>query len=370
MVLVLFFSSTANALPAQQCSVHMNSKVSSFWQNNKYSVCQELKKNLAMTREKTTAACLSFAEVDPAEVKKWSAQVPSDQCSTTFTTNDLQLISTKMKHKIDQDVAQEFMRELEQYNNLIQAPFLEKNWPCFGSGANSVQVEDFINEVTRLKSELLNQAELFNAKEKSAPNKEEASFWKKAKDFLDRNSKSPLADLHPAARIAASALLGALSWRVRGGAGNLGTTTKARWLGLGLPFMGLGYLNGGVDGLIAGFLMVPPVHLGWADWMSMGRNGNSSKSNDVMAMTVRGLMQTSLSGSYLWARGYGPGMLLSGAAMGPCYWGAWEYYPNKAKPRVPFFGSYLLDGPTSVGELCTGAAYGGAMSAVLGSGRN
>lgn len=159
-----------------------------------------------------------------------------------------------------------------------------------------------------------------------------------------------------------SAVAGAALWRFRGGWLPTGSTQTARLVTL-LGFSGIGYFNGGMDGAIAGALNVAPVWInGWGNHFDIGRNGGGS-TRETLMMTARGLLQTSLSGGYLLARGYDGWALGSGLGMGVCYAGG----TNMSERHNITSGnsSAFLDGGTAIGEACTGGLMGLGLSTTL-----
>ncbi len=181
---------------------------------------------------------------------------------------------------------------------------------------------------------------------------------------------------------AISTVAGALLWRARGGAIHTGSTHAARLIfatgGYGL----LGWFNGGLDGAVAGGLTSVPLWIaGWGTYMDIGQSKKSKREkgaalHDTAMMTMRGLLQTSLSGGYLMAQGYDGWALASGAGMGPCYLGStyavrqnsWlvPSRSNSDGTRTPT--NAWIDGSTGYGELCSGAVMGLGLSTTLQNG--
>lgn len=180
--------------------------------------------------------------------------------------------------------------------------------------------------------------------------------------FLDfENTELPLKDIPPSLRMALSTVATSFLWRYRGGwlgPKKGGTTTRRAVTGVGM--MAIGYFNGGLDGAIAGALTVPTMFAPYSKYWDLS-DDNKNLGKNFAYMTGRGLYQTSLAGIYLAARGYGPGMLLSGAAMGPCYYMGW----NQAKDVKLGSGKMIGAAPTQISEMCTGAAMGLGLSGSL-----
>lgn len=167
-----------------------------------------------------------------------------------------------------------------------------------------------------------------------------------------------------------STVAGGLLWRFRGGWLPTGSTQTARLLTVA-GFAGIGWFNGGMDGAVAGALNVVPVWInGWGKNMDQGRV-NGDRSTDFLAMTARGLLQTSLSGGYLLARGYDGWGLASGLGMGACYAGGYavaDHYRLKERSQS---SRVVFEGGTSIGEGCTGAVMGlGLSTSLLNGTRN
>jgi hypothetical protein len=368
---MIFFTSAGNAEEKIFCAKHLTSKVRKAWSTNKNPECQDLHKKYEALHKEASKACLAAARVPITDIDE-QQQLASENlgCPVAFSNAEVYEISHSMVDYSKKNMAVELTNILSGYNNILEAPFVDKNWKCFGSSEDSVTREDFLNEAETMRLEIFDQLQLLSksqnemTKNNSQEPEDNRTFWKRVNDFLDRNKEPPFANLHPALRILASTVIGGIGWRIRGGFLNVGSSNGARYLGVGLSYMGLGYLNGGLDGVIAGALMLPATHVGYADYMNIGRTGNP-KSRDALGMTARGLIQTALPGSFLMARGYGPGMLFSGAGMGACYWGSWEYMPKRWENSGYIGNTYLLDGPTSLAETCSGAVFGAGMSGTL-----
>lgn len=201
-----------------------------------------------------------------------------------------------------------------------------------------------------------------------------------------RAKDEPFQSLGKGTKQLISMVAGALLWRARGGAIETGNTHVGRLLFSTLGYGGLGWFNGGTDGLIAGGLSSVPLWLyGWSAWQDQGRgqskasgkwNEGSSRLNDALMMSLRGLFQTSLSGGYLLARGYDGYALASGGAMGLCYAGSYELDAHTQMTQVRNSDGKLvgrnkwIDSPTALGELCSGAFMGAGLSTTLQNGRD
>lgn len=161
--------------------------------------------------------------------------------------------------------------------------------------------------------------------------------------------------------IGASALVGAIAWRGRGGWYGLGSTQLSRVFGV-LPLLPFAWWAGDWHAAIAAALLWPPLMFGWAEWQDMG---TVADNDDFVGMTGRGFLQVSLSVTALH-------LLVSfdaaipfmwvGALMGVIYWLARQ---PKSWPIVTVFGRNLIDGFTSVAELVVGATlYAGFVATV------
>lgn len=169
---------------------------------------------------------------------------------------------------------------------------------------------------------------------------------------------------------ALSTIAGGLLWRFRGGWMPTGSTQTARIITM-IGYSGIGWFNGGMDGAIAGALNVAPVWInGWGTNMDQGRV-NGDRSTDFLAMTARGLLQTSLSGGYLLARGYDGWALGSGLGMGACYAGGYAIADQFQFRNRSQSSGVVFEGGTSLGEGCTGAVMGlGLSTSLLNGTRN
>lgn len=199
-----------------------------------------------------------------------------------------------------------------------------------------------------------------------------------------RASDEPFQFLGKGTKQLISTVAGAFLWRARGGSIETGSTQAGRLIFATLGYGGLGWFNGGTDGLVAGGLSSVPLWIyGWGAWQDQGRNKNStglfndkgSRLNDALMMSLRGLFQTSLSGGYLLARGYDGYALASGGSMGLCYAGSYELDDRTQITQVRDRSGKLvsrnkwIDSPTALGEICTGAFMGAGLSTTLQNGR-
>ncbi len=156
--------------------------------------------------------------------------------------------------------------------------------------------------------------------------------------------------------------LGGIYWRMRGG-GLIptGMTQEARFMFFLRPFEQIGNLAGGSDGSGVVFPMYLDLIInGWSQWMDMGCCQTSAHDEyyDLVAMSQRGYHEVQASAQQLAQKGYDTGALITGGLqMGPCYFYGW--YPLRmftwADPMPPPFSAFM-DGPTAIGEFCTGAS--------------
>lgn len=157
--------------------------------------------------------------------------------------------------------------------------------------------------------------------------------------------------------------VGGLFWRMRGG-GLLDDpqgTQMTRHLFTLLPMRSLGLMAGGTIGRDAGTLIYFAVFKGWGMWMDMGRTKKLTEGDryhDLVSMTNRGKYQVEEAAELLHKNGYDDTYLrMGGLQMGPCYDYSWEHLSAitiGADLKKPY--SVFLEGPTSWGEFCAGAA--------------
>ncbi|KHD87008.1 MAG: hypothetical protein OM95_16805 [Bdellovibrio sp. ArHS] len=171
-----------------------------------------------------------------------------------------------------------------------------------------------------------------------------------------------------------SMYLGGVYWRMRGGGlvSEPQGTQKTRYWYNYLPMKMIGYINGGSDGEIAGELMFLQIFQGWGEWMDMGRTaGGKDAYYDLTYMTDRGVDQVNPLMMALALKGYETADLsIGGMQMGACYYFAWDRLPRftlGADLTAPYAG--FIDGPTAVGELCTGASISLGLSKTLLNGK-
>ena len=174
--------------------------------------------------------------------------------------------------------------------------------------------------------------------------------------------------------------LGGLYWRLRGGGFvDLGGTQTARRLGLRRPYNALGELAGLGHGTEAADGVYCEIFEGWGEWFDMGTTpGQEDKYYDLVRMTRRGYEQirTAVHGSTalnpctipdypfllsiegLNRKGYDTTSLHAGGlSMGPCYYFAWDRllgWTWATDVTAPY--TQAIDGPTALGEVCTGGS--------------
>jgi hypothetical protein len=170
--------------------------------------------------------------------------------------------------------------------------------------------------------------------------------------------------------------LGGVYWRMRGQGLVLepdGTQETRRYYLLE-PFRRIGEIAGGQEGYDAAFDVYLRIFEGWGDWMDMGRTpGGGDRYHDLVGMTDRGKYQVGAAASGLGGLGYDPTALYAGGLqMGPCYFYGWEMladftWGTDPAPQPPY--DVFMDGPTGVGEVCTGAAIALGFARVLLNGK-
>lgn len=184
-----------------------------------------------------------------------------------------------------------------------------------------------------------------------------------------RKGPLPFPSLTREERLFVAFWLGGIYWRMRGGGLiPLGSTQQARFFFLQQPFARIGELSGTTDGADAAFQLYLAVFEGWGQSMDMGTTpGGGDKYADLVGMTGRGERQVKAAAQLLQSRGYDPRALQAGGLqMGPCYFRAFEelpafrYAPNATTPYGPF-----IEGPTAVGEFCSGASIGVGLTRTL-----
>ena len=170
----------------------------------------------------------------------------------------------------------------------------------------------------------------------------------------------PFPSLTAAERKALAFWLGGIYWRMRGGGLiPLGATQDARIYFLLNPFTRIGEVTGGQDGSDAAFDIYLQIFEGWSDWQDMGNvQPGGDKYADLVSMSSRGGRQVGSAVSLLGPRGYDTLALDTGGLhMGPCYF--YGYYPlgwfRWATQLTAPYSAYM-DGPTAIGEFCSGAS--------------
>ncbi|WP_291516720.1 hypothetical protein [Bdellovibrio sp. ArHS] len=292
-------------------------------------------------------ACLLSQNVSS---QKADELIATKVCSTEKGSNlkDISAVAEKINEQNNLTVAEMNQAAKKKYQALLNQNELG-NWErCFTDSQSQKSMKDYL---AKLSTEL--PSDSWNSAAQSKTVSSDGGFWERG------------ADMDPMAKTLISGVAGAALWRMRGGGFfRTGNTQVTRLLSTA-GFAALGAFNGGRDGLIAGALMFPSMTLGYWHTSDSGRDGDRSKWTEIAIMSGRGVLQTSLGGAYLWSQGYGPGFLASGAAMGPCYGASWQAFKNKkVMPEVGF-----IDGPTSMGEVCSGAAFGLGLAATLNYGK-
>lgn len=154
--------------------------------------------------------------------------------------------------------------------------------------------------------------------------------------------------------------IGGVYWRMRGGGLiKFDGTQEARIYGLQRPFGVLGELAGAADGTDAANDIYLAIFNGWGEYMDMGTTpGENDKYYDLAGMTDRGHQQVAGAATRLNGDDYDTTDLIAGGLeMGPCYYFSYDqllgftWAPNMDEP----YGGFI-DGPTSIGEFCSGAS--------------
>lgn len=172
--------------------------------------------------------------------------------------------------------------------------------------------------------------------------------------------------LHPALsdyeRLMLSFYIGGIYWRMRG-AGLVAEPPDPdqgllrRYYFVEFPYQLIAELNAGIaDADNVGRDIFVQENWGYADWMDMGTSPGRDKYADLVDMTDRGRVATTLAAPRLTNRGYDVrDLVFGGLMMGPCYYYAWEelrYYQLGEDLQYPYM--WFLECPTAVGEFCTG----------------
>jgi MYXO-CTERM domain-containing protein len=175
--------------------------------------------------------------------------------------------------------------------------------------------------------------------------------------------------LHPALtdheRLLLSFYIGGLYWRMRG-AGLVAEPPDPdqgllrRLYFVQYPYQLIGELNAGLaDADRVGQMIFIQENWGYSDWMDMGTTpGGRDKYADLVDMTNRGKRATLLVAPMLSSLGYDVrDLVYGGLQMGPCYYYAWEELRNyQLGPDLQYPYMWFLEGPTAIGEFCTGAS--------------
>jgi len=172
--------------------------------------------------------------------------------------------------------------------------------------------------------------------------------------------------LHPALsdyeRLMLSFYIGGIYWRMRG-AGLVAEPPDPdqgllrRYYFVEFPYQLIAELNAGItDADNVGRDIFIQENWGYADWMDMGTSPGRDKYADLVDMTDRGRVATTLAAPRLNSRNYDTrDLVFGGLMMGPCYFYAWEelrYYQLGEDLQYPYM--WFLEGPTAIGEFCTG----------------
>jgi MYXO-CTERM domain-containing protein len=252
---------------------------------------------------------------------------------------------------------------------------LEKDSDCFLPEAR-VELQ---NEIERLKLEASSQRDriqtlVFQGEAEYRREKLRLSALSRSRHDL------PYPSLTQADREFLAFWIGALYWRLRGGGIILlGGTQECRRLGLRRPFNVIGDLAGRSDGTEAADGIYCEIFSGWGEWFDMGTTpGQEDKYYDLVKMTRRGQEQirTAEGGTTLLnpctipnapfvlnlvglkQKNYDTKELYAGGlSMGPCYYYPWDrllgwVWAQDLQP--PYI--QVIDGPTAIGEFCTGGS--------------
>jgi hypothetical protein len=173
-----------------------------------------------------------------------------------------------------------------------------------------------------------------------------------------------------------SMVMGAVYWRMRGGAlvyGPKGTNDTRIYYNK-YPMGVIGALNGNSVGHDAGERQYWELVLhGWGKWMDMGHTpGDGDLWYDFVRMTDRGAVQVESASQILTDASYDPFEFKAGGRqMGLCYYYVWQNFGGfKVSGDVlPLPYRWFLEGETSWGELCTGGAISLGLSKSLLKGR-
>jgi hypothetical protein len=343
--------------------------------------CQALEKEYESLVDRGLTSCLVAARAESELGRSGDAAIATDRdCDRETDLHQLRTLASHVSQAGGEGATNDAVKTIIAYDAFMAKTREIKYSECAyrDSSESLTATGDHVERIVmELRSELVNNHDrVQTAQEKNQAStrttaSEKAGDSNKGKKewtlFAKREAKKrgekdpwregPWSDMNPILRVGLSMAIGGFLERFKGGGiFPTGHTQLARGLTT-LGYTGLGYLNGGYDGAIAGALMLPGMFLGHGSFMTIGRNGERSKWADTAIMSALGVGRTGLSGAYLWARGYGPGFLASGALSGACYSGAYQWAGNLTVGAKQGF----IDGPTSLGEICTGMSIGAAM---------
>jgi hypothetical protein len=169
--------------------------------------------------------------------------------------------------------------------------------------------------------------------------------------------------------------IGGIYWRMRG-AGLIAVPPDPdqgllrRMLYTQYPYKLIAEMAAGTaDAQGVGFDIFVQENWGYAEWYDMGNWPGRDKYADLVDMTIRGKVATSLVAPKLEQRGFDVKPLIAGGLqMGPCYYYIWEELPDfTLGPDLQYPYMQFLELPTATGEFCTGAALAlGLVRSLLG----
>jgi len=164
---------------------------------------------------------------------------------------------------------------------------------------------------------------------------------------------------------AALIALGALAFRVRGGAfmdGKFGAASKLAFMAVNAA---IGGSIAGKDGAVAGSLLFAGTQVkGWGDCFDYGRAKGRSVEWDRSECAARLPMIGAYSAQYLQNKGYGPQMGASSLAIPLIYDASWRVSSEHGKGGG-LAKSVEADGPTERAEWMTGALMTGSLISSL-----
>lgn len=344
--------------------------------------CRALENEYESLVNKGLTTCLINARAESELSHYHETTLTTDEpCAADAEHQGLRALASRINQAGGENATDDAVKAVAAYDAFIAKAREIKYSECVdGSSESLTATGDHVERIVmELRGELVsNHDRVQEAQQKnqasartiagekaSAPGKKEWTLFAKRepkkRGEKDPWREGPLSDMNPILRVGLSMAIGGFLERFKGGGiFPTGHTQLARGLTT-LGYTGLGYMNGGYDGAIAGALMLPGMFFGHGSFMTIGRNGERSKWADTATMAALGVGRTGLSGAYLWARGYGPGFLASGALSGACYFGASQWAGNFTLGAKQGF----IDGPTSLGETCTGMAFGAALPLTL-----